>query len=65
MYWYTMGYPIVTVLNFERGYYVLSYWYWYIVYHLKFRARVFYTISGHMLIFLGPKFGTMVQYSGH
>ena len=52
-------------LTFELGCHVLSYWCWYIMYHLKFRAGVLCTILGHVLVYSVPKSRTVVHDSNH
>jgi hypothetical protein len=51
MYWCTVGHLIGAVQSFGLGYHVPSHWCWYIMYHPKFRAGIFCTIPGHVLVY--------------
>jgi len=57
MYWYTVGYPIRAVPNFELGYHVPSYRCWYIMYYPKLRARISCTIINSELGYFVPSQG--------
>ena len=54
-------YHLCTILNLELGYHVPSHQCWDIMYDPKIRARILYTILGHVLVYSGPKLGTMAQ----